>query len=102
MTLLAMLITSPHTHIQDYIIATCAGVWIWMSAHTYFASRSGKVLKALIVSFPAASWMYYFLLGPFNFLKIQPFFVWALAVAGILANCMRTSWLAKKSQQVSK
>jgi hypothetical protein len=73
---LLMLIASPHTHVQDYLLATIPALWLWQVV----ADRKAPLLKALILSFPVMSWLFFVLRPLFMLARIQPYFIWALLV----------------------
>jgi hypothetical protein len=73
---LLMLIASPHTHVQDYLVATIPALWLWQ----VISGRSAPLLRTLILAFPVMSWLFYFLRPLFMLAHIQPFFIWALLV----------------------
>jgi hypothetical protein len=73
---LLMLIASPHTHVQDYLVATVPAIWLWQAV----AGRKAPVLKTLILAFPVLSWLFFVVRPLFALARIQPFFVWALVV----------------------
>jgi len=73
---LLLLIASPHTHIQDYLVAAIPALWLWQVT----SAQSAPVLRTLILAFPFMSWLFYFLRPVFMFARIQPFFIWALVV----------------------
>jgi Glycosyltransferase family 87 len=73
---LLLLIASPHTHIQDYLVATIPALWLWQAT----SWQSAPLLRRAILAFPLISWIFYFLRPIFMLVRIQPFFVWALLV----------------------
>lgn len=83
-TTLLMLVSSPHTHIQDYIIAYIPCLMLYLVANrsdTNLDERNKLILKIAAVSFPYISWAMYVLLVELNSCKIQPFAFWAIALA---------------------
>lgn len=84
-TLLTLLITSPHTHKQDYAFVILPAVWILFVLMPEDKALSKKLLalKILIVGFPFFSWIFYFatLVLP---AIVQPFFAWALSIIILL------------------
>lgn len=104
-TVLLMLLASPHTHIQDFVLAVIALVTFYSSLNldtTHGGTNSGgndsggndsggttRILKFLIIAAPILSW--FFFLGQIVFLlaHIQPYFAWALCVLGLAVHEMR-------------
>lgn len=84
-TLLSLLITSPHTHKQDYVFVVLPAVWILFGLLPQASVQSKKIvlLKLLIIAFPFLSWLF-FLLTAFMQVVIQPFFAWAVIVLVLL------------------
>lgn len=81
-TVLVMLVTSPHTHTQDYIMSLLPCAWIYSAAeHSQLSSRTKNTLKSLTISFPIVGWVFFLLLFLFQLIKIQPFAAWAIALA---------------------
>ena len=82
-TTLLMLLSSPHTHTQDYIIAFIPCLMLYLVADrndTNINVRHKFILKFAAISFPYASWAMYVYMVELNSCKIQPFAVWALAL----------------------
>lgn len=92
-TTLLLLISSPHTHKHDYVLAVVPAVWLWDSLVMSQDSpqRLRKICKAMIMAIPVASWIFFMFEPVFHLIKIQPFFIWAsvlcgLAYGGLLAT----------------
>lgn len=86
MTTLLMLMTSVHTHRQDYILVVAPCIWLHVM-HSRFDSDSARAkwARRLIVSFPLISWAFYIIQSLLNLPMvrlnfIQPFLWWALAL----------------------
>lgn len=78
---LLMLASSPHTHMQDYILAFIPCLLLYMVADrtdTTLDERSRKILKVGAISFPFLSWIMFFLNFIFELCRIQPFATWAI------------------------
>jgi hypothetical protein len=81
-TTLIMLITSLHTHTQDYIVALLPCAWLYMivieAKGNVVSERTANAIKFLSIGFVTMSW--FFFLGGFLFrlIKIQPFVIWAV------------------------
>ena len=97
--LLAQLVSSPHTHSQDFLFAALPCLWLYTSLIEGFpavapplANTSHRValhlLKVLILSFPFLSWVMFICTRIFPVL-IEPFFVWALLVITLSLVSMR-------------
>ncbi|MDX2105921.1 MAG: glycosyltransferase family 87 protein [Candidatus Melainabacteria bacterium] len=88
-TLLSLLISSPHTHKQDYVFVILPAAWILfgLMPEAQMASKKVMALKFLIIAFPFLSW-FFFLLTAFMPAIIQPFFAWAVAML-VLLLCSR-------------
>lgn len=90
-TTLAMLLFSPHTHIQDYMIALLPCAWLYFAANRkeiYLTDTERKVCTAIALSFPFLSWIFFLLLFLFALLKIQPYAIWALLVLIFLTSLL--------------
>lgn len=84
-TTISMLIVSPHTHTQDYLCIAISCVFLFQSFDLWNAqSRRMKMLRALIVSFPFLSWIFFIGKFLFKLICIQPFFFWAIGVLSIV------------------
>ena len=91
-SLLTMLITSVHTHIQDYVLAVRA------FEMTYQASRSHKTfLTYLALFFPLISWPLAMLLQFIQIAKIQPLAIYALIAVIALILEMKKRKAAKET-----
>lgn len=103
-TMILQLVTSPHTHKQDYIFITVPAIYLMYSMVGDFplgkpAMEGLKhpnlllLLRYLIIGFPLLSWAF-FMYGTVvcQMLQIpeivQPFFIWALAILGLIAGLM--------------
>jgi Glycosyltransferase family 87 len=82
---LVMLIASPHTHVQDYLVAAIPALWLWQA----ISGHSAPLLRTLILAFPALSWLFYYLRPLFMFARIQPFFLWAVLVIFLAMSELR-------------
>ncbi|MBY0357773.1 MAG: DUF2029 domain-containing protein [Candidatus Obscuribacterales bacterium] len=81
LSVLFLLISSPHCHTQDYLAATLPCIWLWQWANKSWIDSQRKPLlwiKTLCVSFPWLSWFFFYLNPLFQLLRLQPFFVWAV------------------------
>ncbi len=103
-TLLSLLITSPHTHKQDYVFVVLPAIWIMFGLIGQAKQKSKKLvcIKFLIIGFPFLSWMF-FLITAFMQATIQPFFAWA-AILIILLACSKNEldiFQSDQSDQIS-
>lgn len=71
-TVLVMLIASPHTHAQDYLICVMPFVWLW--------PRAIASVRWLILLFPLLSWILFLTLPIWLAVKIEPFFLVGLTL----------------------
>ncbi|MBP7860100.1 DUF2029 domain-containing protein [bacterium] len=100
-TLLALLITSPHTHKQDYVFVVLPAIWILFGLIPQAKQNSKKLvcIKFLIIGFPFLSWMF-FLITVLIPAIIQPFFAWAVILI-ILLLCSKNELAIFQSDQSS-
>jgi len=111
MTMLLQLVTSPHTHKQDYIFLTLPAIWLMFSVVGQYpigepampgVKNKGILLgiRYLLLGFPILSWAFFttphiyklieFQLGkPLPAILIQPFFVYALILIALLACLLK-------------
>lgn len=89
-TTLMMLMTSLHTHRQDYILLAAPCIWLYMLHMKYGTPRLGKIGRVLLVSFPFCSWLYFILHPLFVMIYIQAFFTWALALFAVSVMNLRS------------
>jgi Glycosyltransferase family 87 len=81
LTTSVMLFCSPHTQINDYVLFYITCIWTWSYIRqTQLNGLSNMLLKALIISYPYASWVLLLLHSLFLVARIQPFLAWNLAV----------------------
>lgn len=78
LTVLAALTTSLHTHVQDYLIVAIPCLWLWQLPEVRDNEKSW--LRKLIVWFPGFSWICLIAKPVFMLIRIQPMFLWALAM----------------------
>ena len=79
---LLMLISSFHSHIQDYLLLVLPCIWLWFEIQKRQGDQvNGKekfrLLRSLIILFPLLGWPFFVLLIFFQLAKIEPFFIWA-------------------------
>lgn len=80
-SMLAMLIASPHTHSQDYMFTVIPGVFLFRSFDLWSPTNMRtKILRILILAFPFLSWLFFIGKPLFEMIYIQPFFMWAVTV----------------------
>ena len=82
-TILIMLVTSPHTHSQDYLLLALPAVMLrpWLDERCAGAGAAHlRFARALLIWWPAASWVMFFLMQLAPLTRVQPFFVWALCL----------------------
>ncbi|MBA3855870.1 MAG: hypothetical protein C0507_03065 [Cyanobacteria bacterium PR.3.49] len=93
-TVLLMLVSSPHTHTQDYILAFIPCLLLFLAADrndTNIGTRDRLILKIAAVSFVYLSWILFFLDFLFRLCKIQPFALWAAVVAAYVLRLYFTT-----------
>jgi Glycosyltransferase family 87 len=80
-SVLLMLVSSLHTHTQDYVFTALPCIWICrrfrmtdLKATTVLEMRT----KRLIFGYPLSGWIFLFLGPLFTLIFVQPFFAWAL------------------------
>jgi len=78
---LLLLISSPHTHIHDYLVSALPCLWLWSATQAQPPRRSRTILRAAILAFPFLSWTFFLLRNVFELARLQPFFLWAIVVA---------------------
>ena len=93
---LAILTTSFHAHVQDYVVALLPCIWLF----TWIASqRTGTAapwlrlsLTCAIAGFPFLSWvLWQFAERLKHDYRVQPFFVWAIGTEILALLCLRKS-----------
>lgn len=105
-TMLIALISSPHTHKQDYIFMTIPCIWVIYSVVGNFPLEAAPVkghktalifLRYLLIGFPVLSWIFFISGQILPTTIIQPFFAWDIAVLVCLYFASRPLWSAKSS-----
>ncbi len=88
LTVLIMLISSPHTHAHDYAMMVVPAVWLWQAAGASQVSVSyARILRILVILFPILSWVF-FLFHPVSMaMRVQPFFLYAVVMC-VLVTCL--------------
>jgi riboflavin transporter FmnP len=79
-TILMMLIASPHTYIQNYVAVIPVAIWLWQ-ATANDTRNNAKTIRITIAAFPILSWVFFAAQSVFLFLRLPPFFLWATALA---------------------
>jgi hypothetical protein len=99
---LIMLTFSPHCHTQDYLALVVPCIWLWFElAQMKKEGKSGRLLsllQGLILLFPIFGWPFFVLRMLFQLVKIQPFFLWAVAVM-IIASRLHMVMQGQKGEQ---
>lgn len=81
LTTLALLASSLHTHVQDYLMAAIPCLWLYAPDPSVNGIwHEGRILRGLIIAFPALTWVFFLLMPYFLLARIQPYFIWAVAV----------------------
>lgn len=91
-TVLVMLITSLHAHIQDYIIAMLPCAWLFIIAGQpeVLSRKKAMLVKTLVISFTIVSWIFFLFLFVFHLIKIQPFALWAITMLVVSISMYKT------------
>ncbi|HEY9711968.1 MAG TPA: glycosyltransferase family 87 protein [Chroococcales cyanobacterium] len=79
-SVLISLITSPHTHIQEFLSASLALLFLYPLVAGARKTRAEKTLYGLMIAYPALSWIFFLGKIVFFLLRMQPFLIWTLAV----------------------
>jgi hypothetical protein len=96
-TLIGALIASPHTHKQDYVLlALPAVICFWLHHNQILQTERARRLIAranrLCWWLPLLSWPFFVLMFLFQFMLVQPFFVYALALLVIVVACFELEY----------
>ncbi len=102
LTTLLLLVTSLHSHIQDYILAVIPCMWLWQLLDTVGNTRCTMALRSLILSFPVLSWLFFLLHNAFASLHIEPFFLWDLIVIALSCKIFAADLLAGRSRPLAQ
>jgi hypothetical protein len=84
-SILIALMTSVHTHNQDYVLATLPCMWMWWMLKDKQESWRERSCVRLIKATPALSWLY-LLQVLFALILIQPFFLWAVVFLALIIS----------------
>jgi hypothetical protein len=101
LAIMIALLSSPHTHTQDYMLLSVAGVllWNWLKeAKTEPGARRRNAIRKIFIFFPAFSWLLFYLQPLLMLLAIQPFFI-SLMVLSILLFWQMQSGSVRASLQ---
>lgn len=83
-TILMMLIASPHTHTQEFLNAAVSCVFLFKALNLSEAKSAHLgILRNAIISLPILSWVFFIFRGLLRIVWIQPFFFWAVLVLTI-------------------
>jgi|AGTN01.1.fsa_nt_gi Protein of unknown function (DUF2029). len=101
-TMLIALISSPHTHKQDYVFMTLPCIWLIYSVVGNYPLEAPPVksankkallcLRYLLIGFPVLSWIFFISGQILPTTIIQPFFAWDIAVLVCLYFASRNLW----------
>lgn len=80
-SVLLLLGSSPHTHIQDYLLASIAAIWLWSASLQMTASISVRCLQICLIGYPVLSWLFFFGRPFLMAIYLQPYLLWALIVS---------------------
>ena len=97
-TVLALLLSSPHTHRQDYIFTTLPCFWLFSSLVGNYPLEEAPIetekksqlllLRYLILGIPMLSWIFYLVTFFFPVI-IQPFFAWGLILVILVLSIIK-------------
>lgn len=78
-TTLLMLVTSPHTHVQDYLLAAIPCLWLYRIVVAENRAYQ-KMLAYSILFFPVLSWVFFFCQPLTLLMRVAPYLLWATLV----------------------
>ncbi len=83
-TVLLMLIASPHTHAQEYLSATIPCVFLYRAFNLSQANKLNmRIVRVAIISFPVFTWISFIFGFLFKMILVQPLFFWAILILSI-------------------
>jgi hypothetical protein len=82
-TILVILLTSPHTYIQDYIALIPVAIWLWQATADNTKDNL-KLIRQVIVCFPILSWLFFIAQSIFITLHLPVYFIWAVALVVVV------------------
>lgn len=88
-SLCLMLVSSPHCHMQDYVLLVYALELVYRTSQNIKTEWLVPSL-ALVLAFPILSWPFFMLMMVFHFLKLQPFFIYALITLGTMKGLIES------------
>ncbi len=92
LTVLILLVTSPHTHVQDFLLSAIPCAWGYAAAERAACrSRPARLLQAMIIAMPALTWVFYLFRELFWLARLQPFFALALLMVALIWPLARDS-----------
>jgi hypothetical protein len=102
-TTLIMLMTSVHTHRQDYLLMAAPCIWLYSLAAEWGDGKAAFWVRILVVSFPLASWLFYILhaLLMLVHIPVQLFFLWALCLYAATLVSLRSRVDASRESKES-
>ncbi len=81
LTIVGMLIFSPHTHVQDFVCVIVSGVLFYRAFNLVSpGSNRLKLLRVLLLAFPLLSWMFFNANVFLSQMFIQPYFLWSVVI----------------------
>ncbi len=105
-TIILQLVTSPHTHKQDYLLISLPAIWLMF--HLVGSYPVGPIadplvkdkslvlwLRYLLLSFPILGWAF-FIAGQMLPLPVQSFFIWAIVLLIVIALLIRDRSSSRK------
>ena len=80
LSILISLICSPHTHIQEFLTASLALVFLSPLLKNRSSKALNITLSVLMIGFPIWSWLFFLFLPIFQMYKVQPYLFWDLGL----------------------
>jgi hypothetical protein len=88
LSIMIALLASPHTHTQDYLLLSVAGLLFWnllASEKSDWHPLSQTLSSNLLIFFSPVSWLLFFLQPLARQIALQPFFIWLACLTVLLA-----------------
>jgi hypothetical protein len=85
-SILLMIATSLHTHVQDYVFAFISCIWIWRDLLNSGSLGFGKIawIRRLVEYYPGLSWIFLFVGMLSSVIFVQPFFLWGVLLFALV------------------
>jgi hypothetical protein len=89
LAIMIAIMTSPHTHTQDYVLLSVSGILLWKYLEEKITAAgvlTQKAMRSILILFPALSWLFFYMHPIFMFIRVQAFFI-CLLLLSILTFC---------------